>query len=65
VRIEVRGGFVGEDEGRLAHDGSRNGHALLLPPREPARLSIRQALEPDLLEECVHPPVTLLGRHTP
>ena len=30
ARVEVAGGLVGEQDGRVAHQGARNGHALAL-----------------------------------
>src|ERR1019366_8213809 len=37
LRVEVAGGFVGQNERRLADDGARDGNALLLAARQHAR----------------------------
>ena len=37
LRVEVRGRLVGEEEGRRAGEGARDGDPLLLPAREVAR----------------------------
>ena len=38
LAVEVAGGLVAEQEGGVGHDGARDGHALLLPARQLARL---------------------------
>ena len=62
-RIEIAGGFVGENERRLGHHRSSNGYTLLLPPRELARsvlLAAGEAYEREHLRRALTP---LLARH--
>ena len=47
--IEVAGRFVGENNYGIVHEGSCNGHALLLAARELVRQVVHAAFEPDHL----------------
>ena len=47
LAIEVAGGLVGDDDGRVVDDGARDGDALLLPARELPRVVAHAVLEAD------------------
>ncbi len=58
--VQIAGGLVGEDEGRLHDQGARQGDALLLAPGELARAVLEPVAESDLLEELLR--LLLQGR---
>jgi hypothetical protein len=41
--VEVAGGLVGQQDGRVVHNGARDGHALLLSAGQRIRLVIQPA----------------------
>ena len=47
LAIEIAGRLVGDEDGRIGDDGARDGHALLLPARELARVVVHAILEAD------------------
>jgi hypothetical protein len=49
-RIQVPGGLVRQDQPRLPGEGSRDGHALLLPPRELGGHVLHARAEPDQVQ---------------
>ena len=51
VRVEVPGRFVGEQDGRLHHQRSRDGHALHLAARQLRRSMVDPVAESDAVEE--------------
>ena len=50
-RVEIAGGLVGQEQPRSAADGARDGHALLLTPRELDGVVVRATGEADLGEQ--------------
>src|SRR5690242_4483874 len=55
LRVEVAGRLVGEDHGRLADEGAGDGDPLLLPAGELGGAVGAPVLEPDRLDQLVHP----------
>src|SRR5260370_40998471 len=54
LRVEVAGGFVRQQERRLAHDGSRDGHALLLAARHDRGRIVASPTKPYPLKRFSH-----------
>ena len=50
LRVERPGRFVGEDDARPAHEGARDGDALLLAARHLSRVGVEPIAEADALE---------------
>jgi len=46
-RVQVGEGLVEQEEARIAHDAAPDGHTLLLPPRELARLALQEQVKAD------------------
>ena len=49
--VQVAGRLVGQEQARLAADGARDGHALLLASRELDRVVIHTVAQADFLEQ--------------
>ena len=61
VRVEVPGGLVGEQERGPIDECPRDGHTLLLSPRELVRVMALAAFEAYELQELASPLVTIAG----
>jgi hypothetical protein len=64
-RVEVRAGFVGEEDGRSVHQGPRDRHPLLLATGEFGRAVVHPPLQSDIPEDLPAHVETLLTREAP
>src|SRR6185503_17744805 len=63
LRVQVAGRFVGEQDDRLARDGSGHGHTLLLPARKLAGKMFCAMRHSDALERVLDTLTTLPSAH--
>ncbi len=61
AKVEIAGGFVGQEQGRLIHQGPRNSHALPLAAGKLAGEVCRPAFKADAAEKLCGPLSMLLG----
>src|SRR5258708_28626349 len=57
VLVEVAGGLVGEDQGRLVGERARHADALLLAAGELRRPMVESLRQPELAEQLLRPPL--------
>ena len=57
--VKTRKGLVEQQQGGHAREGPCDGHPLLLPPGQAMRPGVREALDVKLLQQAVHPRISL------
>ena len=61
ARVEVAGGFVGEDQWRIVRQRAGNGNSLLLAAGQLRRVMMPAIMQPDLVEQCLRALARILG----
>ena len=59
-RVQVAGGFVGQQQARAVHQSAGNRHPLQLPARELLRQTCAQAVQAHCRQHGLHPGIFLL-----